>query len=32
LQVRLFYRVLNGPEDRPDQNRDELTLELHVFF
>ena len=32
VQMRLFYRVLNGPETAPNQNRDELTLELHLFF
>jgi len=32
VQVRLFYRVLNGPETSANQNRDELTLEMHLFF
>jgi hypothetical protein len=32
LQVRLFYRVLNAPEDDVERNRDELILELHGFF
>ena len=32
LQLRVFYRVLNGPEDQPNANRDELTLEGHLFF
>lgn len=32
LQLRVFYRVLNGPEDQPDANRDVLTLEAHLFF
>ena len=32
LQLRVFYRVLNGPEDQPNANRDELTLEAHLFF
>ncbi len=32
LQIRMFYRVLNGPQDQPAANRDELTLEGHIFF
>ena len=32
LQLRVFYRVLNGPENQPQYNRDELTLEAHLFF
>lgn len=32
LQLRLFYRVYNGPEDQPATNRDTLTLEAHLFF
>jgi hypothetical protein len=32
LQLRVFYRVLNGPQDQPSANQDELTLELHLFF
>jgi len=32
LQLRLFYRVENGPEDVPNLNRDTLTLEAHLFF
>jgi len=32
LQIRLFYRILNGPRDQPSANRDELTLEGHIFF
>ncbi|MBC8291979.1 MAG: hypothetical protein H8E45_02310 [Proteobacteria bacterium] len=32
LQLRAFYRVYNGPEDQPQHNRDELTLEMHLFF
>ena len=32
LQLRAFYRVYNGPEDEPITNRDELTLEAHLFF
>lgn len=32
LQLRLFYRILNGPENEPSANRDELTLEAHLFF
>ncbi len=32
LQVRLFYRVLNGPENQANLNRDTLTLEAHLFF
>ncbi|MFQ5351685.1 MAG: hypothetical protein ACE5D3_01275 [Candidatus Binatia bacterium] len=32
VQTRLFYRVYNGPENRPNLNRDELTLEIHLFF
>ncbi len=32
LQLRLFYRVFNGPENQLDKNRDELTLEAHLFF
>jgi hypothetical protein len=32
LQLRMFYRVLNGPENEPNANRDELTIEGHLFF
>jgi hypothetical protein len=32
LQVRLFYRIANGPENQPNLNRDTLTLEGHLFF
>jgi hypothetical protein len=32
VQLRAFYRVYNGPEDQPQHNRDELTLEAHLFF
>jgi hypothetical protein len=32
LQLRIFYRVYNGPEDEPATNRDEFTLEGHLFF
>ena len=32
LQLRLFYRIFNGPENLPATNRDELTLEAHLFF
>lgn len=32
LQLRLFYRVLNGPKDDLGANRDILTLEAHLFF
>jgi hypothetical protein len=32
LQVRLFYRIANGPETQPNLNRDTLTLEAHLFF
>ena len=32
LQVRLFYRISNGPEDEQKFNKDELQLELHLFF
>jgi hypothetical protein len=32
LQLRLFYRIFNGPENEPATNRDELTLEAHLFF
>ncbi|HYC53479.1 MAG TPA: hypothetical protein VEL28_00870 [Candidatus Binatia bacterium] len=32
LQLRLFYRVYNGPEDNLNANRDTLTLEGHLFF
>ncbi len=32
LQLRLFYRILNGPKDQPATNRDELILEAHLFF
>ncbi|HYB99030.1 MAG TPA: hypothetical protein VEC57_07815 [Candidatus Limnocylindrales bacterium] len=32
LQLRLFYRVYNGPEDEPQTNQDTLTLEGHLFF
>ena len=32
LQLSLFYRILNGPKDELNANRDELTLEGHLFF
>jgi len=32
LQVRLFYRISNGPEDELKFNKDEIQLELHLFF
>ena len=32
LQVRLFYRVYNGPKNNLSANRDELLLEAHLFF
>jgi hypothetical protein len=32
LQLRVFYRVLNGPRNELNRNRDELTLEAHVLF
>lgn len=32
LQLRFFYRVYNGPEDEPQNNRDELILEAHLLF
>ncbi len=32
LQLRVFYRVYNGPEDDPTSNRDELTLEAHLLL
>ena len=32
LQVRLFYRISNGPENEQRFNKDELQLELHLFF
>jgi hypothetical protein len=32
LQIRLFYRISNGPEDELKFNKDEIQLELHLFF
>jgi hypothetical protein len=32
LQPRLQYRINNGPPNNPEQNRDELVLELHLWF
>ena len=32
LQLRLFYRVANGIPQRPQDNFDQLTAEMHVFF
>lgn len=32
LQLRLFYRVYNGPKNNLNANRDELKIEAHVFF
>lgn len=32
IQPRIQYRVNNGPGSQPDLNRDELVLELHLFF
>jgi hypothetical protein len=32
LQPRLQYRINNGPPNQPEQNRDELVLELHMWF
>ena len=32
LQLRLFYRVYNGVPEKPQDNFDQLTTEMHVFF
>ena len=32
LQLRLFYRVYNGPKTNISANRDELSVEAHLFF
>lgn len=32
IQPRIQYRINNGPGDEPELNRDELVLELHMFF
>ena len=32
IQPRIQYRINNGPGSKPEQNRDELVLELHMFF
>ncbi|TMA85695.1 MAG: hypothetical protein E6J71_01310 [Deltaproteobacteria bacterium] len=32
LQPRIQYRINNGVANQPDQNHDELWLELHVFL
>jgi hypothetical protein len=32
LQLRLFYRVANGVPARPQDNFDQLSAEMHVFF
>ncbi len=32
LQLRVFYRVANGIPQRPQDNFDQLTAEMHVFF
>jgi hypothetical protein len=32
LQPRLQYRINNGPRNRPEQNRAELVLEMHLWF
>ena len=32
LQLRLFYRVYNGPKNNLQANRDELLIEAHVLF
>ncbi len=32
IQIRIFYRVWNGPENQPQLNRDELALEGHLLF
>jgi hypothetical protein len=32
LQPRIQYRINNSPRDQPEQNQDELWLELHLFL
>ena len=32
FQLRLFYRVYNGPKNHPLDNFDQLISEMHVFF
>lgn len=32
LQLRLFYRVSNGVESKPNHNQNQLLAELHLFF
>jgi len=31
-QVRIFYRVSNGVENKPNHNQNQLLAELHLFF
>jgi len=32
IQPRIQYRINNGVPTEPDQNTDQLIIELHLFF